>query len=285
VSYRPLPAGLQRIVRSCCARRTPGKQPTITSIDRIADVPAALEDPADLAHQRDVQATVVAAVNALPDHERSVVLLFYFSGYAQHDIAALLDLPVATVKKRLQYARHRLHGPLVSLARDTLGLRRPSHDDRFVRAIQFVLALDAMDTERQHAADAVLELDGLDATRMADGEELLLWAAALGSFDLVDLLLQDGMDVDTRDAAGRTLLSCAVQRKDGDLAAELLRLGADRTLEDSSGTSPVQLAMVLGQPAMVALLCGGSALTPRSRSCRGNARSDDNAAAPSMTRC
>jgi len=53
---------------------------------------------------RDVQ----AALQVLPEAQRQVVLLAYFEALSQQDIAALLDVPLGTVKSRLRLAMQRL---------------------------------------------------------------------------------------------------------------------------------------------------------------------------------
>jgi len=51
---------------------------------------------------------VQAALQVLPDTQRQVVLLAYFEGLSQQDIAARLDVPLGTVKSRLRLAMQRL---------------------------------------------------------------------------------------------------------------------------------------------------------------------------------
>ena len=50
----------------------------------------------------------MAAIAALPQHERTVVHLFYLQGFSLQEIAERLKLPTTTVKKRLQTARGRM---------------------------------------------------------------------------------------------------------------------------------------------------------------------------------
>lgn len=76
-------------------------------------------DPAAAAEAHELKRNVLAAIQALPEHEQEVTRLFYLNGYSQQEIANLLQLPLTTVKKRLQYARQRLEGLLISVA-DTL---------------------------------------------------------------------------------------------------------------------------------------------------------------------
>ncbi len=46
-----------------------------------------------------------AAIQALPETDRTVITLFYIGEHSQQEIAAFLQVPVTTVKKRLQRAR------------------------------------------------------------------------------------------------------------------------------------------------------------------------------------
>ncbi len=103
------PAWLRRIV--------------LTQVDRISRVPPMdsldereLVDPkagpeAQLEAQ-EVRAKVRAAVAALPDTQRAVTREFYLEGQSQREISERQGLPLATVKKRLQYARAHLRGLL-----------------------------------------------------------------------------------------------------------------------------------------------------------------------------
>lgn len=53
-----------------------------------------------------------AAVEALPDRYRAVVLLFYMEGMAVAQIAAVMKIPEGTVKSRLYHARRILEKEL-----------------------------------------------------------------------------------------------------------------------------------------------------------------------------
>jgi RNA polymerase sigma-70 factor (ECF subfamily) len=48
------------------------------------------------------------AVDSLPDREREVIELAYFSGLAQSEIAEQLELPLGTVKTRTRSALQRM---------------------------------------------------------------------------------------------------------------------------------------------------------------------------------
>ena len=53
-----------------------------------------------------------SAVNRLSTPQRATVLLFYRQEFSCHEIARVLELPLATVKSHLHRARKRLRGML-----------------------------------------------------------------------------------------------------------------------------------------------------------------------------
>lgn len=78
---------------------------------------AVLRDEAsthDLVEARDLQQRVRAAVMALPDDQREVIVLKEYEGLTFQEIAEVLDLPVSTVKTRLYRGLERLRERLVS---------------------------------------------------------------------------------------------------------------------------------------------------------------------------
>jgi RNA polymerase sigma-70 factor (ECF subfamily) len=213
------PGWLRRIVRTHCLRLRRAKEPLPLPLD--VDLPGG-PDPVAAAEAGETRTIVAAAISALPAHERPVTLLYYAGDYPQAEIARFLDLPVNTVKKRLQSSRKRLRERMLEMVRETLRGERPSRDERLVEAIGFRTALEAV-------------ADTAEAT-------------------LVEQLLVDGLEVDARDASGRTLLSWAAQRGHLDTVEVLLRHGADPGATDGSGRTPLQWARAAGQRQVTALL-------------------------------
>ena len=117
---KAFPSWLHRIVLSQCNRQIRRKQPVSASIDHNEEIPARDLDPAIQHEQQELKQNLQTAIDNLPDHERIIVQLFYLQGYSIKEIAGHLDLPINTVKKRLQYARGRLRHTVTNLQGLTL---------------------------------------------------------------------------------------------------------------------------------------------------------------------
>jgi RNA polymerase sigma-70 factor (ECF subfamily) len=72
------------------------------------DEPAREAGPADRAEAAWVSWRVHRALEELPEHERAVIELAYWSDLSQSEIAELLDIPLGTVKTRTRAGLHRL---------------------------------------------------------------------------------------------------------------------------------------------------------------------------------
>ena len=112
------PGWLRRIVHTHCHRLTRAKRPEYVPLETVDSAVPVEGDLAQLVADEDAAQAMVdcvmAAVADLPEHERVVVRLFYFEGYSIRDVAAALDVPITTIKKRLQYARNRLRKGLMA---------------------------------------------------------------------------------------------------------------------------------------------------------------------------
>jgi RNA polymerase sigma-70 factor, ECF subfamily len=70
----------------------------------IPDEPAREDGPGDRAEQSWVQWRVHAALEELPEREREVLKLAYWSGLSQSEVADFLGIPLGTVKTRTRSA-------------------------------------------------------------------------------------------------------------------------------------------------------------------------------------
>ena len=102
---------LARIVVNRCRslRRRDRAGPTFETLP--APEPAAELTAPDL-DEPDRRQAVAEAVARLPDAQREAVVLFYYHGLPQEEVAAALGCSVGAVKARLFAARRRLAGDL-----------------------------------------------------------------------------------------------------------------------------------------------------------------------------
>ena len=56
---------------------------------------------------------IIVALGSLPEVQRKVILLAYFEGYTQSEIASKLDQPLGTVKTRMRRGMQQLHAAFV----------------------------------------------------------------------------------------------------------------------------------------------------------------------------
>lgn len=85
------------------------------------DLPEVADDHAidePLTAQEDAQA-VIDALRALPDHQREVIILYYYQSLNMNEIAEALHIPLGTVKSRLSIGITRLRAAIKEAAHGT----------------------------------------------------------------------------------------------------------------------------------------------------------------------
>jgi RNA polymerase sigma-70 factor (ECF subfamily) len=87
--------------------------PVAAAAHRAGDT-AADEGPVDAVLAAERRTALVAAVNALPDKERQVLVCRYFLDLSEAGTAQVLGWPLGSVKSRRSRALTRLHGLLAA---------------------------------------------------------------------------------------------------------------------------------------------------------------------------
>ena len=96
-------------VRARRYRETP-----VDPLDQLADIAAESGHGPSDSHERDQQAQLLAeALDEIPETSRDVLLLYYREGERSADVAALLGISDAAVRKRLQRGRDALREQLL----------------------------------------------------------------------------------------------------------------------------------------------------------------------------
>ncbi|MCB0120620.1 MAG: sigma-70 family RNA polymerase sigma factor, partial [Caldilineaceae bacterium] len=122
------PSWFRTVIYKQCDRITRRKQlPTVT-LEGMAQVLAAPVSVTAQIELDELRQAVQTALQQLPTTQRQVITLFYIADYSQKEIAAFLDLPLTTVKKRLYDAKQRLKVRMTEMAQDYLHEQRPSRD-------------------------------------------------------------------------------------------------------------------------------------------------------------
>jgi RNA polymerase sigma factor (sigma-70 family) len=259
------PGWFRRIVVKRGDRLVRGKSPVMVPIEAAGQLPSGRADPAALAESHELRGRVRAAIATLPEIDRQLIMLFYLAGYAQQEIAAIAELPIATVKKRLHYARRRLREQMDDLLRDRLH-EQYAYDDGFARTVQFFIAVrigDIAKVRRYLDADPAL-LDAHErwdeATARQHGLPIVSQFTALhraafnGDGGLVALLIERCADVNAQTRMGQTPLHMAVSVNHPLIVAQLLAGGANPNHTTEQGLTPLHWAVMRGRREIIALL-------------------------------
>jgi RNA polymerase sigma factor (sigma-70 family) len=217
------PGWFRRIVFKHIDRARRGKHVTLLSLEDVSPLADSTSNPALIAEKRELTDYVRAAIAGLPEHQRSVVTLFYISEYPLKEISAFLEVPLGTVKTRLYTARQQLKQRILTLMQEELFNQRPSRNDAFTqKVIQFFRATAEGNVEQVQTLlteDAALaRATGLVESPLWQSETSALHLAVMhGRKDIIDLLLAHGADINEKDKKwGFTALHHAI-----DLAAFL----------------------------------------------------------------
>lgn len=107
------PAWLKRILLTQTERLLRRQGPPVESIDQQDRLASSEPSPEAQLESLELRQRVRLAVAALPETARDVTRDYYLRGESQREISERLNIPLATVKKRLQYAREQLRGLII----------------------------------------------------------------------------------------------------------------------------------------------------------------------------
>jgi RNA polymerase sigma factor (sigma-70 family) len=264
------PGWFRRIVFKRGDRLIRGKSLATLPIEAAGEVAAREPGPALIAEARELRRQLQAAIDELPEPDRMLVMLFYLAGYAQQEIATIVELPVATVKKRLYHARQRLRAHLDGLVREQIREQLPV-EEQFARLVRFFIAVRVGDLARVRAlleqTPALLNAHERwdEATARQYGLPIVSWFTALhraaynGDRALAALLLDAGADPDARTSGGQTPLHIAALVDRPAIVAQLLAGGADPNAAADHGLTPLHFAVIRDRRAIVAQLLAAGA--------------------------
>ena len=199
------PGWFRRIVYTRAHRRLRAQQPLLVSLEQAEEIASA-----DSAHHQErggLREDLAASIEALPEAQRSALLLHYMNDYTQKEIAAFLEIPLGTVKSRLHHARRQIKERMSTKMSglNELSAQRPSRDNQFTEKVMRLFDAakrgDVAYARTLLAADSRLaKADGFVRTALWGSEAQALHVAVMhGRKDIVDLLLAHGADINARD--------------------------------------------------------------------------------------
>jgi RNA polymerase sigma factor (sigma-70 family) len=156
------PGWFRRIVLSACHAIARKRRPTIP-LAAVAEAADHDEEPARIAERADVQAAVLAAINALSPPNRAATVLFYIDGYSLNEVADFLQVPLGTVKRRLHDSRSKLRESMMDMVGDSLQKHRltPTFGREVLKRIRHWERFKGTDEEKVAMVEADPEWVGL----------------------------------------------------------------------------------------------------------------------------
>lgn len=212
------PGWFRRVVQGQINRHQRQQQPHFVVLEAANQIVNHSSPIAMLEAQEDQQ-EVLAAIDALPAAHRTVITLFYIGEYSQQAISAFLEIPVATVKTRLHYARLRLKERLTAEQVTTKWLRNVVQENlteqaittRVMRLFKAIIEDDLATAHALLTADPTLaHARGLEWSDFWHGEVAAIHLAVIHRRKaMVDLLLAYGANINEREGANFTVLHFA----------------------------------------------------------------------------
>jgi ankyrin repeat protein len=242
---------------------------------------------------REQRRVLETALTLLPEHDRIVIRLFYFSDCSHKDIAGFLDVPISTVKKRLHDARGKL-------TERNINVTKKEHQTNNAKLANKVELLIAIQDGSAKTVGQILEhypklisaearwpdaaqsgfwprrlsplhrAAGLGRTKIlgmlidagapADGYEIAMsplhTAVLMDQLDITRLLINRSASVDVATDRGFTPLHFAAMRDNAELATVLMEGGADQRRRDKLGRRPQDWALEMNNNRVLSVLKG-----------------------------
>ncbi|KAA3602837.1 MAG: hypothetical protein DWQ06_06595 [Calditrichaeota bacterium] len=188
---------------------------------------------------------IVEELDNLPPKEIEIAKLFYLSGYSQKEIAAKFDLPLTTVKKRLQLSRNKIKERFNQMPQKQENYFAKSFElfyairNENLPKIKEIVAKNANLLNYQESKEGTRYSTRIhfgqtsydastneNVTSNQDGWTALHWAAFCGNVEIVKFLIEQKTEINVSDWSGKTPLFTAISYNFTEVAKILIKNGA-----------------------------------------------------------
>jgi RNA polymerase sigma-70 factor (ECF subfamily) len=111
----------------------------LVDLDAIEEPVSAQLSPADELEKGELQDRVMHAVDRLSKTQHETVMLYYIGEYSMAEVAAIQEVPLGTIKRRLHEARKRLKSEMLTMVADVLKDNAP--DDAMAERVFELLSV------------------------------------------------------------------------------------------------------------------------------------------------
>ena len=102
---------LYRVAFNLCLNRR--RQKPFAALDEAGDPPDPSPSAADQLERRETDGLVAKAIGALPDRQRAAIVLTYYEGLGNTEVASVLETTISSVESLLIRAKRTLRAELV----------------------------------------------------------------------------------------------------------------------------------------------------------------------------
>jgi RNA polymerase sigma factor (sigma-70 family) len=122
------PGWFRQIVRYKCSRFMRGKNVATMPLDKAHEIQSIGPGPHEAIEKQEIKDSIARAIRSLSQPLREVTTLFYINGYSHHEISGFLDVPVNTVKSRLNSSRKKLKERMIAMVKETFDEHKLADD-------------------------------------------------------------------------------------------------------------------------------------------------------------
>jgi RNA polymerase sigma factor (sigma-70 family) len=122
------PGWFRKIVYYRCNRFIRGKDKTKIQLDDAQELHSFEPDPQKATEDKELKNAIIKAIKSLSGPLCEATTLFYINGYSHKEISDFLDVPVNTVKSRLNASRKQLKEKVIEMAKEIFSEHKPGDD-------------------------------------------------------------------------------------------------------------------------------------------------------------